>query len=502
MELRPHQLLAVEMLRASLRSGKKRPMLAAPCSFGKTITAAYLLRAALKKKKRAVFICDRIKLIEQSLVAFDRHGLDFGVIQGDHWKTDYSKPLQIASAQTLSRRIEKFGMKAFDFDFVIVDEAHTHYKYLTKIMEQFNAIPFIGLSATPFSKGLGIYYDDLIVPTTPRDLLADGYLCPVDYYGGRKVALEGVKTKALPTGGRDYDDRDLARAVESDNQLVGDIIQNWLKHANGRQTVAFSPSINHSKYLVDEFNAAGIPAEHIDGYMDIEEREDLLKAHENGEFLILSCSKLLNTGWDSPKTSACIDCYPLKEGNYIQWVQRVGRIMRTAEGKENAVYLDHAGNCERMGFAEDVVPTELHDGEKEYREKSLTSEDEKPEPKIKECPQCHREFMGIRCSCGYEIPIREQIETTQEELVKLAKTENKVYTTEQKSKWLGELKLHAKNKGFKDGWVAHKYREKFGVWPNKIVPDNVTSISQEVSGWLTSRNIAYAHRRDKDIERP
>ena len=113
MQLRPHQDLAVEMLRDSLRTGHKRPMLAAPCSFGKTITAAYLLRSALQKGKRAVFICDRIKLIEQSLIAFDVHGLDFGVIQGDHWKTDYSKPLQIASAQTLARRIEKHGIKAF-----------------------------------------------------------------------------------------------------------------------------------------------------------------------------------------------------------------------------------------------------------------------------------------------------------------------------------------------------------------------------------------------------
>src|SRR6056300_1815433 len=101
MILRPHQITAVEMLRASLRAGNKRPVLAAPCSFGKTITAAYILKSAVEKGKRAVIICDRIKLIEQTLEAYDSMGLDFGVIQADHWRTDYSKPLQIASAQTL-----------------------------------------------------------------------------------------------------------------------------------------------------------------------------------------------------------------------------------------------------------------------------------------------------------------------------------------------------------------------------------------------------------------
>ena len=88
MNLRPHQELAVEMLRDSLRAGHKRPLLAAPCSFGKTITAAAMLKMALDKGKRGIFICDRIKLVQQSLEAFGNHGLPFGVMQGNHEMTD------------------------------------------------------------------------------------------------------------------------------------------------------------------------------------------------------------------------------------------------------------------------------------------------------------------------------------------------------------------------------------------------------------------------------
>ena len=495
MELRPHQIKAIDMLRQSMATGHKRPLLAAPCGFGKTITAAAIIKSAVEKGKRVVFICDRVKLVTQSIDAFTDHGLDVGVIQADHWMTDYSKPVQIASWASLNMRIKKFGLRAFQFDLVICDEAHTLYKSMMDIMDRMNGIRWIALTATPYSKGLGKYYDDLIVPITTEELMEQGYLTHTDYYGGHKVALSGVASRAIPTGGSDYDERQLSEAIEKDKTLVGDIIKNWLKHANGRQTIAFAPSIKHSKNLVDQFNAAGIPAEHIDGYMDHKDREDLFEAHNNGEFKILSCSTLLSVGYDSPKTSAIIDCYPTK--SLIRWIQTSGRIWRTAEGKENAVYLDHAGNIERFGcFPESVVPESLDDGEKPFNEKNQTKDKDKKESKIKECPQCYREFIGIRCSCGYELPIREQIETTEEELQKLSKQDNKLFTMEQKSIFYAGLLLHARNKGYKDGWAANQYRTRFSCWPNKVDKSiHLDTVPTEVQNWITSRNIAYAKRQ-------
>ena len=480
MQLRPHQQTAIEMLRHSLATGHKRPMLAAPCSFGKTITAAAMLKNALDKGKRGIFICDRVKLISQSIEAFDAHGLPFGVMQGDHFMSNPMAPIQIASVQTLARR-----KNTPDFDFAIVDEAHTMYKYLEKIFEQYNNVPFIGLSATPYSKGLGKYYDDLIVPITTRELLEEEYLCPVDYYGGRQASLNGVKTKSLKTGGTDYDERSLGEAIEKEEGLVGDVIANWVKYAEGRQTVAFCPSIKTSKALVDQFNEAGIRAEHIDGYMDTDIRDELFEAHDAGEFMILSCSQLLNTGWDSPTTSACIDLKATRSA--IQFQQRVGRIMRTAPGKKNAIYLDHAGNVSRFGFCEDMIPESLDDGEKQFSEKKQLKD--KKEAKVKDCPQCYRQMVGIRCSCGYEIPIKERIETDGSDLVQLAKSANKVYSKERKAEFLGELQHYAKTRGFKEGWASHKYKQKFGVWPNAITAKPVDGISEEVKRFIVSQNI-------------
>ena len=60
---------------------------------------------------------------------------------------------------------------------------------------------------------------------------------------------------------------DLERATDGDSdRLTGCIIRNWMAHGENSQTVAFSPTQNLSKKLVEKFNANGISAEHIDCY--------------------------------------------------------------------------------------------------------------------------------------------------------------------------------------------------------------------------------------------
>ena len=82
MELRDHQSKAIQLCRESIKQGHKRIMLAAPCSFGKTRVAVEMLASAAKKGLTGLFICDRIKLVQQAILEFDRHGVEAGVIQG------------------------------------------------------------------------------------------------------------------------------------------------------------------------------------------------------------------------------------------------------------------------------------------------------------------------------------------------------------------------------------------------------------------------------------
>src|SRR3546814_2222 len=172
-QLWPHQQQSIDLLRKALASGKRKPMLQVPTGGGKTRTAGAIVELMRQRDKRAVFIVDAISLIDQTVQSFYDLGLsDIGVIQADHAMTDWSKPIQVASVQTLQRR----GMP--EVDLAIVDEAHVRNQWLEKQFgsEDWGKKPVIGLSATPWSKGLGLIYDELIAPITMRGLIEQGRL--------------------------------------------------------------------------------------------------------------------------------------------------------------------------------------------------------------------------------------------------------------------------------------------------------------------------------------
>ena len=55
-----------------------------------------------------------------------------------------------------------------------------------------------------------------------------------------------------------------------------------------------------------------------------------------------------------------------------------------------------------------------------------------------------------------------------------------------------ELKHHCATHGYKPGWVAQKFKEKFGHWPNGL--EHLTPLPPSASTlrWICSRQIAYA----------
>jgi DNA repair protein RadD len=103
--LHPYQQRALAVLRASLTSGHRRPMVQMPTGAGKTKLAAKIIRGARAKEKRVAFVVPAINLIDQTVAAFEAEGIhDIGVMQGIHDRTDYEQPVQVCSVQTLARR--------------------------------------------------------------------------------------------------------------------------------------------------------------------------------------------------------------------------------------------------------------------------------------------------------------------------------------------------------------------------------------------------------------
>lgn len=475
MQLREHQSKAIDLLRREISKGSLNPVLAAPCSMGKTFIACEIMRRAAENGKRTVFFVDRNKLISQTTNTLDAMGLDYSVRQGDQfWAFDPNKLIQVVSIQTEARR------SRLDYDLAIVDECHTIHKSLAEHMERYDAVPHIGLSATPFTKSLGNVFSSLVVPITPRELIAGGYLAPTDYYGGRAPDVSTVKQKRLAGGGTDFDEKGLEQALMKDKYLAGDIIGNYRRvcESQSKRALLFAPSVAHSKQLCLQFNEAGIPAVHIDGTMDIELRSAIYQDFRDGLFRVMCNSKLCTYGFDDPGIEIIIDVTPSK--SLIRNVQVAGRVWRTAPGKERGIYLDHAGNINRMGaFPEDLIPEKLDTGERNYQEKSLVRERKETEPSV--CPQCTRLYK-VKCACGYERPRLKQVLTDSQTL-------KKIEQSKAQERFLASLQLYAHEKGYKRGFVYHTFKQKFKAEPPRNWPKPASKVEQEVINYIKYLNI-------------
>ena len=323
MKLRNHQSKAIEMVKASLGAGNKRPMLQLPTAAGKTFIAAEIIKSALSKGSRVIFCVPAISLIDQSVEAFKAAGISgIGVIQGDHEGLDRSQPVQVCSVQTLARR------KIPDAELVIVDEAHMRFKSLYEWMDAWSNVPFIGLSATPWVRGLGLYFDDLIKPITMRELISLGFLSDYTAYAGSSPDLKGVKVTA-----GDYNKKGLAEVV-MDTTLIADIVPTWLKLGENEQTIFFATDCAHARAAQAEFVDAGIECAYIDAYTTREERAEIFEQFTSHSIKVIANVGTLTTGLDLD-VRCLILARPTKSKSL--YVQIIGRALRINTWLSNAV---------------------------------------------------------------------------------------------------------------------------------------------------------------------
>ena len=477
-ELRPHQVDARASLVGSFRMGNKRPIVQAPTGSGKTLLSIDIIKSALEKGTYVIFVVDRITLLDQTSREFGKHGIEHGVIQADHWRTNNLR-VQIASVQTLVRRKDKprAGL-------IIVDECHSTFKSFTKLITEgeYKDVKVIGLSATPFTKGLGKTYDDLVVISTTAELMEKGFLCGYTAYSA-PISLKGLKTVA-----GDYNQKQLGERV-SKSTIVGNVVSTWLRLGENRQTVCFAVSVAHSEAIVDEFKANGVTAEHIDAYTEPEERDAIFERHANGETKIISNVGITTKGWDSPNTDCLILARPTK--SLMLYLQMVGRVLRVADNRSTAIILDHGANIERLGFPDDPLPDYLCMGEKGDIEKKKKEAEEKTDKLPKPCEKCtHLSTEFICPKCGHKPEKVPKVDAVEGELKKMEKV-----PMAEKQKWYGMLLGHARKSGYSDGWADHKYKERYGVWMNKKSDIVATTPDSEVAGWIKHKQIAFSKSR-------
>jgi DNA repair protein RadD len=480
-ELREHQHTAISMLRRSFSLGRRRPILQLATGAGKTVIAATIFRNARERNRnvRLLFIVDAISLVDQTVQAFYEQGLhSIGVIQGNHVMQDWSKPIQVASVQTLQRR------QMFKADIVIVDECHRQNAWLHELMaqEEWAEVPFIGLSATPWSKGLGNVYDDLLIPVTMQDLIEAGYLSPFKAFAAAHPDLGAIKTVA-----GDYHEGQLS-GVMSDGALVADIVDTWKRLGDNRPTFAFCVDRAHAKKVQRRFEEGGVPCGYIDAYTEAHERHAVRRQLEAGEIKVVANVACLTTGVDWP-IGCVILARPTK--SEMLYVQMVGRGLRVNEGMPDCIILDHADNTLRLGFVTDIQHLELctaKKGERTIRERKEALPKECPSctylkpPKVHECP-----------SCGFKPERRSQLEEEAGELVQITKAKLDTSKAE-KQRWYSELLGLARERSYSHGWASQTYRKRFGVWPRGLI-ERSSIASPEVRRFAKHCIIAFVKAR-------
>ena len=356
--LHPFQEQIITDLSQGYLQGHRRQVCALATGGGKTVVAAHLGRRAAAKGKRMLFVVDRIELCGQAAETFHEMGLSVGILRGEDTAYSRQDEIVVASIQTIRSRSAPDWM-----DLCIIDECHVLHAAHIHLMADWADKVFIGLSATPMRKGLGLHFTHLVRGPSIRELTDRGFLVPVRAFAPQAdailTALDGVSC-GTTTAGFDYQENELGAAMNR-KELVGDIVTTWQERGEERPTLCFAVNIAHSKSIRDDFLAAGVRAEHLDAYTDPSARREIIAGFKAGEIKLLTSVNVLGTGFNVPDAACLILARPtLSEALHIQ---QCGRGIRTATGKTDCLILDHSGNCLKHGLPHHFVVPDLDLGD-------------------------------------------------------------------------------------------------------------------------------------------
>lgn len=374
LNLRPYQHLAVEAVRASFRSGKRRPLLVSPTGSGKTVVFSYVTAAAALKGNRTLILCHRAELLDQIHRSLDNMDVPHGLIAAGR-TSDPTSITQVASVQTLVRRLDHVT----EPDLIVIDEAHhATAGAWSAVTARWPNARVLGVTATPArldGKGLGTVFDDLIRGPEVADLIAAGYLCQPIYYAPACVNLEGVRMVA-----GDYNRAEISDRMDKPT-ITGDAVSHYRRLANGLSCAVFCTSVLHASHVAEAFCAAGYRFAVLDGGLSRDERSKRVAQLASGQLQGIVTVEIISEGFDLPVVACAILLRPT--ASLTLHLQQVGRVLRIAPGKPNAIILDHVGNCRRHGLAEEIREWSL-DGIKRKRKRGQQDD----VPSLRSCPQC------------------------------------------------------------------------------------------------------------------
>lgn len=483
LNLRDYQEKALEQLRLGFLQGKRAQVLVSPTGSGKTEMAIALLAATKSKGNKAAMLLDRIVLCDQTSKRLERYNIDHGVLQSGHWRYRPYENIQVCSAQTLERRGEFPGLSL-----LIVDECHATREQTVEFIKNNPDVRVIGLTATPFTKGLGKIYDNVVSPVTTKELVDRQMLVPLRVFIAKEIDMSGAKKVA--------GEWSQAEATTRGMKITGDVVAEWITKTHEifggpRKTIVFSAGVDHGADLARKFQEQGYNFVSLSYKDDDQWKKEIIEDFSKPDTQIqgLIATDILTKGFDVPDVMIGVSARPFSK-SLSSHIQQMGRVMRGAEGKEFALWLDHSGNYLRFRDDWDEVyeaGVEVLDEGKEKAKKEPTER----EKKDSKCPACHALWVGGSDTCYNCGHVRERRNQVSSVAGKMEELKMAAQSHESKQEFWAMMQYYVRNEGWSKGRAANTYRDKFGVWPRGLNDNQIMLPSPEVKKFIRNKLHAF-----------
>jgi superfamily II DNA or RNA helicase len=355
--LRPYQKAAVKAWHRDVERGKTRSAVVLPTGTGKTdVGGGVVVPWAQDRGPGSVLaVSHRDELNNQMTDRFAQYDPMLPVGRWQASRRDAGRHITVASIQTLwqANGWEKFERANGRPSVILVDECHhaVSPSYLSVLnaagaMHGHSPTPLLGLTATMVRGdriGLGDVWQSVAFQRDIGWAIREGFLVVPR---GKVIVVKSLHLDDAKVSGGDYQEGELGSMIE---QGADEIVDAWVKHAEGRITASFAPTVEAAQAITDEFNSRGIPAATVVGETPREERQRTYAAGATGEIKVISGVMVTTEGWDLPPVSCILQCRPTRLPGLYQ--QIVGRGLRTLDPelfpghppKEDCLVLDCVG---------------------------------------------------------------------------------------------------------------------------------------------------------------
>ena len=342
MELRKYQQEANEAIFNQWdKQNVKKTLLVLPTGCGKTVVFAKVAEELVKRGERVLVLAHRGELLDQASDKIKKvTGLSTALEKADSTCLGSWYRITVGSVQSLMResRLQKF--KPDYFGSIIIDEAHHALSDgYQRVLEHFSKSKVLGVTATPDRadmKNLGTVFESLAYEYSLPQAIHEGYLSPIK---ALTIPLTlDLSDVSIQSG--DFKASDIDTALDPYLYQIADEMKNYCAD---RKTVVFLPLVKTSQKFRDILISKGFKAAEVNG--SSEDRAEIIKAFDKGEYNVLCNSMLLTEGWDCPSVDCIVCLRPTKSRSL--YCQIVGRGTRLCEGKKDLLLLDFLWHTER-----------------------------------------------------------------------------------------------------------------------------------------------------------